>query len=74
MGTSRTMPPGTWFQAEGIWVCIAALDDPLLRQELHRVDVHRDQVGHVWLRVHGANAGVMVQSVPPDLDNGGGLW
>lgn len=67
MGVSRTMPPGVWFQAAtGIWVRVHLLHDPLLGQRLHRVDAHRDEAGHVWLRVHGANDGVDVQSVPPD--------
>lgn len=62
-----TLPPHLWAQvATGIWVRIDALDDPLLRADLHRVTAHRDPAGHVWVDVRGFNAGVRVQSVPPE--------
>lgn len=65
MAYTRTLPPEMWAEIGGIYVHITALDDPLLRQELHRVDVHRDAHGHAWITVSGANAGVRVQSTPP---------
>lgn len=63
---TRTIPPAMWTQLLGVWVHITATADPLLRAELHRVDVHRDPDGHVWVVVGGENAGVRVQSSPPD--------
>jgi len=75
MAFAWTLPPHLWAQvATGIWVRIDALDDPLLRADLHRVTAHRDVMGRVWLVVDGNNAGVRVQSVPPDdYFNGGSL-
>jgi hypothetical protein len=62
-----TIPPAVWMRlAAALWVRIEPLDDPLLRQETHRVDVHDDGTGHMWLAVDGANAGVRIQSAPPD--------
>jgi hypothetical protein len=61
-----TMPPHAWTEVAGMWVHVAALDDPLLGVPLHRVTVHRDADGHAWVQVAGPNAGVWVQSRPPD--------
>jgi hypothetical protein len=67
MGLTVTIPPAVWMRvAEALWVRIEPLDDPLLRQEAHRVDVHDTGRGQVWLVVDGPNAGVRIQSVPPD--------
>jgi hypothetical protein len=61
----RTMPPNMWGCVGGVWVHITALDDPLLRAELHRVTVHHDdQV--IWAEVDGANAGVRLQTTEPN--------
>lgn len=65
MAITRTLPPEHWAEIAGVWIHITALNDPLLRQDLHRVDVHRDERGHAWITVSGANAGVRVQSTPP---------
>jgi hypothetical protein len=73
---SMTIPPAYWAEVGGIFVWVEPLDDPLLRQDLYQVDVHRDQHGHAWVEVQGvedrpghrrsgANGGVRVQSTPP---------
>jgi hypothetical protein len=67
MGLTVTIPPAVWMRvAQALWLRVEPLDDPLLRQEAHRVDVHDDGHGRVWLVVEGANAGVRMQSAPPD--------
>jgi hypothetical protein len=67
MGLTVRVRPGQWNEPlAGIWVLVSALDDPLLRQDDHRLTVHRDDHGHVWIAVAGNNAGVRVQSTPPD--------
>lgn len=67
MGLTVTIPPAVWMRvAEALWVRVEPLQDPLLQANHHRVDVHDDGAGHVWLTVDGPNAGVRMQSVPPD--------
>lgn len=66
VSVERTLPPQMWAEIGGMWIHVSALDDPLLRAELHRVSVHRDADGHVWAEVAGPNAGVRIQSAPPD--------
>lgn len=67
MGLTVTIPPAVWMRVgQALWVRVDPLDDPLLRRDVHRVDVHDDGAGHVWLTVDGNNAGVRVQSVPPE--------
>ena len=62
----RTIPPGLWVEIGGLYLRVHQLNDPLLRQDLHRVVVHRDETGHAWVRVSGPNDGVDLQTVPPD--------
>jgi hypothetical protein len=66
LSVSVTVPPHSWAEVAGMWVQVLALEDPLLRAELHRITVHRDADGHAWVDVAGPNAGVRVQSAPPD--------
>jgi hypothetical protein len=66
MAVTVTLPPDLWFEIAGLWVRVTPLDDPLLRADLHRVTVHRDEPGNAWVHVDGNNAGVHLQSVPPD--------
>jgi hypothetical protein len=71
---SLLVRPGQWNEPlPGIWVHVTALDDPLLVAREHRLDVHRDDRGDVWITVSGNNVGVRVQSAPPNTaDHDGG--
>lgn len=67
MGHTQMIPPEQWWPMTSLlWVRVEPLDDPLLRAKEHRVDVHDDGQGHMWLVVEGANAGVRMQSARPD--------
>jgi hypothetical protein len=74
MGFSLLVRPAEWNEPlPGIWVYITPLDDPLLHAKEHRLNVHRNEQGEVWIIAGGNNAGVRVQSTPPDtadLDGG----
>jgi hypothetical protein len=72
LAVTVTVPPHIWTEVAGMWVNVAALDDPLLGVPLHRVTVHRDADGHAWVQVVGPNDGVWVQSAPPDNRDYGG--
>lgn len=69
MAVTVTVTPYDWAQVGGLWVRIVALEDPLLYAARHRVAVHRDSDGHVWVQVVGNNAGIALQSTPPEEDD-----
>jgi hypothetical protein len=74
MSDAFIVVPDTWARvAPALWVHVGTLDDPLLRQDHHRVIVHQDGVGRVWVDVSGANAGVRLQTVPPDTHDSASL-
>lgn len=63
----RDIPPGFWFDLGiGLWMRVEPLDDPLLRQDVHRTWGARDEHGNTWGQALGNNAGVMWQTVKPD--------
>lgn len=60
--------PDCWNVVNDVWVLVRPLMDPLLRENSHRVTVHRDlETGLVsGVDVAGNNAGSRWLTVPPD--------
>jgi hypothetical protein len=74
MGFSLLVRPGQWNEPlPGIWVYITPSTTRCCTPRSTGSNVHRNEQGDVWIIRSGNNAGVRVQSTPPDtadLDGG----